>query len=126
MDQRAKCKAQELLQCALCNSLQPPLPCLECQINLCKTCVGDHLADLSINHKVVPFQNRGTVLRYMQCQSHPKKRCEFYCSNCDIPVCNTCLLSNSHKGHTMQESLEVIKAKKELIKKDFEAVVNFP
>lgn len=125
MDQRAKVKAQESLQCDLCNSLQPPLHCMECQINLRKTCVGDHLTDLSIDHKVVPFQNQGTVPRYLQCQSHPKKRCELHCNNCDLPVCNICLLSNSHKGHTLLESLEVLRSKKEVIRKDFEATQNF-
>lgn len=125
MDQEENIRAQEAVQCDLCNSPSPPLYCVECHVNLCKTCVGDHLTDLSIDHKVVLFQNQGMVSRYLQCQSHPKKRCELHCNNCDIPVCNTCLLSNSHKGHTLLESLEVIRSKKEVIKKDFEAIQNF-
>lgn len=125
MDQEENIRAQEAVQCDLCNTPHPPLHCVECQVNVCKTCVGDHLTDLLIDHKVVPFQNRGTVSRYLQCQSHPKKQCELHCNSCDIPVCNTCLLSNSHKGHILLESLEVIRSKKEVIKKDFEAIQNF-
>lgn len=125
MDQEENIRAQEAVQCDLCNTPHPPLHCVECQVNVCKTCVGDHLTDLLIDHKVVPFQNRGTVSRYLQCQSHTKKRCELHCNSCDIPVCNTCLLSNSHKGHILLESLEVIRSKKEVIKKDFEAIQNF-
>lgn len=125
MDQGEKIRAQEAMQCDLCNSPQPPLHCVPCQVNLCKTCVGDHLTDLLLDHKVVPFQNRGTFSRNLQCQNHPKKQCELHCKKCDIPVCNTCLLSNSHKGHTLLESLEVIKSKKEVIRKDYETIQNF-
>eukprot|EP00105_Crassostrea_gigas_P036142 XP_019920290.1 PREDICTED: uncharacterized protein LOC105321943 [Crassostrea gigas] len=114
--------ANSPIHCDLCNAPNPPLHCEECQCNVCLACVGKHLSDLSKDHKVVPYQKQGSIPKYLKCQSHPIERCELHCQRCDLPVCNTCLLSNSHKSHTLTELMEVIRSKKEVIEKDFEEI----
>lgn len=106
------------IKCGICNAPDPQLHCEECQCNVCIACVAKHLSDVSIDHKVVPYQKQGNFPKSVKCQSHPTERCELHCQRCDIPVCNTCLLSNSHKGHTLTELIEVIRSKKEDIEKD--------
>ncbi|XP_052692500.1 uncharacterized protein LOC128170770 [Crassostrea angulata] len=114
--------ANSPIHCDLCNEPNPPLHCEECQCNVCLACVGKHLSDLSKDHKVVPYQKQGSIPKYIKCQSHASERCELHCQRCDLPVCNTCLLSNAHKGHTLTELMEVIRSKKEVIEKDFEEI----
>lgn len=112
--------ANSPIQCDLCNAPNPPLHCEECQCNVCLACVGKHMSDLSKDHKVVPYQKQGSISKYIKCQSHQTERCELHCQRCDLPVCNTCLLSNAHKGHTLTELTNLIRSKKEVIEKDYE------
>lgn len=114
--------ANSPIHCDLCNEPNPPLHCEECQCNVCLACVGKHLSDLSKDHKVVPYQKQGSIPKYIKCQSHASERCELHCQRCDKPVCNTCLLSNSHKSHSLTELMELIRSKKEVIEKDFEEI----
>nr|XP_034321912.1 uncharacterized protein LOC117688206 [Crassostrea gigas] len=113
-------KDAKKLKCVLCNAPDPPLQCEECQCIVCIACVAKHLSDVTIDHKVIPYQKQGTIPKSLKCQSHPIERCELHCQRCDKPVCKTCLLSNSHKNHTLAELTEVIKSKKEVTEKDFE------
>lgn len=122
MEEGTNIDANNPIKCDLCNATDPQLNCEECQCNVCIACVGKHLSDLSIDHRVVPYQMQGTIPKYLKCQSHPTERCELHCQRCDKPVCNTCLLSNSHNGHFLTELMEVIRSKKEVIEKDFEEI----
>lgn len=110
------------VKCDICIAPDPQLHCEECQCNVCIACVAKHLSDVSIDHKVVPYQKQGTIPKSVKCQRHQTERCELHCQGCDLPVCNTCLLSNSHKRHTLTELKEVIRSKKEGIEKDFEEI----
>lgn len=101
--------AKSPIHCDLCNAPNTPLHCEECQCNVCLACVGKHMSDLSKDHKVVPYQKQGSIPKYIKCQSHPSERCELHCQRCDIPVCNTCLLSNSHKGQRKRSLRRILK-----------------
>ncbi|XP_061176618.1 uncharacterized protein LOC133185436 [Saccostrea echinata] len=107
--------AQHVLRCDLCETSVPPMYCDLCHVQLCKACVGEHLSDLSKEHKVVPFKQKGTTPK---CPTHVGKFCELHCEKCDLPVCSLCLSSNFHKGHTLLNLLEIIKTKQEAIEKD--------
>ncbi|XP_061177589.1 uncharacterized protein LOC133186351 [Saccostrea echinata] len=122
MDQRIS--AQDVLRCDLCETPVPPMYCDFCHVKLCKACVGEHLSDLSKEHKVVPFKQKGTTPKYPRCPTHVGKLCELHCEECDLPVCSLCLSSNFHKGHNLLNLLEVNKSKKEAIEKDVEELLN--
>ncbi|XP_062616796.1 tripartite motif-containing protein 2-like [Saccostrea cucullata] len=113
--------AQDVLRCDLCETPVPPMYCDSCHVKLCKACVGEHLSDLSKEHKVVPYKQKGTTPK---CPTHVGKLCEFHCKECDLPVCSLCLTSNFHKGHTLLNLLEIMKTKQKAIQKDLDELSN--
>ncbi|XP_056004213.1 E3 ubiquitin-protein ligase TRIM71-like [Ostrea edulis] len=112
-------RAQIILLCDLCKTAHLQSHCERCDINLCQTCVGKHLSDSSIRHKVVPYKYRKS-LNYSTCPDHTDELCKHYCEKCDIPVCSTCVSSSKHEGHNMSDILEKISAKTESLQKDLD------
>ncbi|XP_056002448.1 uncharacterized protein LOC125661259 [Ostrea edulis] len=110
-------KAQIILLCDLCKTAHLQSHCERCDINLCQTCVGKHLSDSSIRHKVMPYKYRKS-LNYSKCPDHADKLCKNYCEKCDIPVCSTCVSSSNHEGHDISDILEKLSAKTESLQKD--------
>ena len=106
--------AQEIVRCDLCETPVPPMCCDICHINLCKSCVGQHLSDDSRDHKEVPFEER---INYPKCQKHFPKICELHCKHCNIPICVSCVSSGDHDQHKKVDILTILTSKKELIKK---------
>ncbi|XP_062595631.1 uncharacterized protein LOC134256979 [Saccostrea cucullata] len=111
-------RAQVLLLCDLCEKAALQSHCELCQINLCKTCVGEHLSDSLKRHNVVPYKHR--TPNYPKCPEHTQKYCELYCEKCDIPVCSTCISSGKHDGHKLKDILERPGLIKEILKRDLE------
>ncbi|XP_022309161.2 uncharacterized protein LOC111114910 [Crassostrea virginica] len=112
--------AQDIVRCDLCETPVPPMCCDICHINLCIACVGVHLSDRSKEHKVVPFEERGSTINYPKCQKHPPKICELHCKHCNIPICVSCVSSGDHEHHKKIDILTNLTSKKELIKKDLQ------
>ncbi|XP_056015378.1 E3 ubiquitin-protein ligase TRIM71-like [Ostrea edulis] len=112
-------RAQIILLCDLCKKAHLQSHCERCHINLCQTCVGEHLSDSSIRHNVVLYKYRKS-LNYSKCPDHPDKQCKHFCEKCDIPVCSTCISSDKHRGHNISDSLENHGSKTESLQKDLE------
>ncbi|XP_056022956.1 E3 ubiquitin-protein ligase TRIM71-like [Ostrea edulis] len=112
-------RAQIILLCDLCKTAHLQSHCERCDINLCQTCVGKHLSDSSIRHKVVLYKYRKS-LNYSTCPHHADELCKHYCEKCDIPVCSTCVSSSKHEGHDMSDILEKLSTKTESLQKDLD------
>ncbi|XP_061177570.1 E3 ubiquitin-protein ligase TRIM36-like [Saccostrea echinata] len=117
--------AQDVLRCDLCETPIPSMHCDFCHIKLCKACVGEHLSDLSKEHKVVRFKDRGSTLIFPECTIHMKNHCQLFCEDCDCPLCLSCLSSNSHKGHTLKHFLEILKSRQNDIDTDIKELQDF-
>ncbi|XP_056004205.1 tripartite motif-containing protein 2-like [Ostrea edulis] len=112
-------RAQIILLCDLCKTAHLQSHCERCHINLCQTCVGKHLSDSSIRHKVVPYKYRKS-LNYSKCPDHADELCKHYCEKCDISVCSTCVSSSKHEGHDISDILEKLSSKTESLQKDLD------
>ncbi|XP_062584598.1 uncharacterized protein LOC134246286 [Saccostrea cucullata] len=116
--------AQDIIRCDLCETAIVQMYCDFCHVNLCKPCIGEHIADDYNKHQVVPFQQRKSTLIYPKCATHPTKACELQCKECDIPICAICSVSKSHKRHTLSTVLEFYNSKRQNIEKDLEEIEN--
>lgn len=112
--------AQDVVLCHLCETPVPPLYCDICQINLCKTCVGEHILDDSKLHIVVAVKHRQSLLVYSKCPEHTSKLCELHCEQCDIPICVQCVFSKKHKAHDAIDILHFSERKKKALQEDLE------
>lgn len=104
---------QDVLQCDLCENPSPNMYCDVCHLNLCKVCVGEHLSDDSIEHRVVSFRKRGFTFT---CPNHSTKICELHCEACDGPICSLCVSSGEHDQHKKIDILKHLESKKGEIK----------
>ncbi|XP_052680786.1 uncharacterized protein LOC128161528 [Crassostrea angulata] len=117
--------AQDVHRCDLCETTIVHSYCDFCQVNLCKPCIIDHIFDEYEKHKIVPFQKRRSTLIYPKCGTHPHKKCEFLCKDCNnIFVCSSCVTSEQHRNHKLEEIAEVYKTKRQTIEKEADQLEN--
>ena len=111
--------AQDVIRCDNCQTPVPTLHCERCHINLCKKldCVRKHK-----EHSVVPFEERGSTVKYPNCNKHSPQKCELHCKQCDIPICAQCVSLGDHFGHKVMEFTEILRDKTESIKNDLQEI----
>nr|XP_034306629.1 uncharacterized protein LOC117682672 [Crassostrea gigas] len=117
--------AQDVHRCDLCETAIVQNYCDFCHVNLCKSCIGEHISDEYDKHKIVRFKDRRSTLIYPKCVTHPHKYCKYQCKNCNNSfICSSCTASEQHRGHIFVEVLHAYKAKTEVIEKDTEKLQN--
>ena len=114
-----RCSGQDVLRCSVCRTAVTFMFCNTCQIYLCKDCVEKHFETDTV-HNVVPLRQFLYKTNYPKCVDHPIKQCEFYCEQCDIPVCALGLSLGKHKLHKTEDILNTFIRKKELVQKDLQ------
>lgn len=109
---------KDVLRCDLCETAIVQSYCDICYINLCKPCVGEHISNEYDKHKIVPFQQRQSILIYPNCTMHPNKSCELRCVQCNEYICTLCSASDKNKGHDFLVLEKLCKITKNDIKRD--------
>lgn len=112
--------AQDIIRCQLCDTPAPKLYCDLCHVHLCAVCAGKHLLDESKEHKIVSIKNRSSNPTCPKCLTHTSKQCKLRCEKCEIPICDLCVSSKTHRTHDVVELFEFFKSKKEVIQKDLQ------
>lgn len=102
-------RAQDVLQCQLCDNCLSEMYCEDCHKYLCKACLSQHIYDEPKQHKVLPFDKRDSTLSYPKCPKHSIKECGFFCRHCDIPVCDRCIYIQ-HNVHDVVDIFEHFKS----------------
>lgn len=115
------CSGQDVLRCDLCDTPVPKLHCDICNVNLCKSCVGEHVIDETKEHRVVPFKKRGSTIK---CLTHSTKTCELFCRKCDFPICALCVSSFEHEQHNKVEIFKQYEENKAALHRDLEELEN--
>ncbi|XP_062621602.1 uncharacterized protein LOC134283161 [Saccostrea cucullata] len=110
----------------LCNLCPNPVEhhCNLCHVNLCPSCIPQHMADKSRRHEVVEYtsQKRHTVVP-PSCSTHKNNICETYCLDCKIQTCTQCIVG-SHKKHDFTEISTFLQNQKQQILNDTDELEN--
>lgn len=117
-----ECILQDVVRCHYCQTSLPSLHCFVCNINLCKPCVGEHLSDNPLLHRIVKFESR---LPLIKCQKHSSEIVQLYCEQCRKPICLNCASSKYHRGHEFVDLVENIEKKKKELQKDLMEMQNY-
>ncbi|KAK2142571.1 hypothetical protein LSH36_939g00028 [Paralvinella palmiformis] len=79
--------------------------CLTCGVLLCSKCNGSHTNNkLYDNHIEVELFIPDSSNLY--CVDHPKENIQFYCGDCERPICNAC----THTKHATHRSTKFIRS----------------
>lgn len=97
----------EQLSCTSCKSKEKAISrCSDCANFLCSGCDNAHKYMRCFeNHEVVKLEDLQkstadkpmTIHKPLFCNVHTAENLKYYCFNCQIPVCNDCLIAD-HKG----------------------------
>lgn len=108
---------QDLARCHHCETPDPLFHCDVCKMHLCTDCEGKHISDESKAHKLMLFRYRKVII---QCHTHTSEKCEYYCKECNIPICTVCVSSKEHKNHCVVGVSNHLVSKKEALEIDLQ------
>ena len=93
-------------QCNICEAAAAKFNCNTCGDALCATCKVHHLKSKGTrNHKVVSYAEKlnPKYLAALLCPKHQIHGPKFWCSTCDLPICDSCIISPEHEGHKFSD-----------------------
>lgn len=115
--------AQDAARCQICETAVVHMHCHSCEVNLCMACIGNHVTlNPRTEHQVLGLDLHKSSLTFTKCCTHPNQCCQFYCKECDIPVCSKCISSEKHSRHLFLQMCQVFESRKSTIEKDTKAL----
>ncbi|XP_061165668.1 E3 ubiquitin-protein ligase TRIM71-like [Saccostrea echinata] len=116
-------QGQDVIRCELC-----PNPvenhCNLCHVDLCLSCIPNHMGDKSRKHEIVEYASRKKETVFLPtCSSHANNHCEAYCEDCETPICILRLMG-LHKNHAFTHINESLQKEKQHIISDTEELEN--
>ena len=114
---------QSAVTCDTCENLAAHL-CKTCHDKLCTRCKGIHTkSKSSFDHEITQLtfealSQLDDVPSLQQCQSHPGCRINVSCKECQIPVCEKCLIGE-HNGHKLTSTEELFHQKKKKLNEKY-------
>lgn len=118
--------AQDVVRCGLCTDVVQHL-CKSCQVNLCGNCRNKHIDRNKLSkHEIVPFTSQHLKPEYevQKCEDHPKQQKDFYCQDCNVPICSRCLTGN-HKRHGAVDLEEICEITRNSVTEDLKELYHF-
>nr|XP_022302399.1 uncharacterized protein LOC111110270 [Crassostrea virginica] len=112
--------AQDVARCDLCKTAIAQSYCDFCHVNLCKSCIGEHISPDYGKHIIVAIHKKKSTLIYPKCETHQNKTCEYQCKDCNVFVCSHCTASSQHSGHKFLHLEELFTTSKWCIQIDRE------
>ena len=103
-------------QCNICEAAAAKFNCNTCGDALCATCKVHHLKSKGTkHHKVVPYAEKlnPKYLAELLCPKHKTHSPKFWCNTCDIPICDSCIISPEHKGHEFSDITATLSEKRD-------------
>ena len=86
--------------------------CNDCKLELCPKCHSSHLnIPLLKGHTIVPLDSDSNADKAIDelvfCSKHPEKLIEAHCTDCSVPLCFLCKLTehDTHKTETIEVAL---------------------
>lgn len=116
----------EMLACTSCKSTENAISrCNDCASFLCAGCDHAHKYMRCFeNHEVVKLEDlqksaeKVSIHKPLFCSVHTNENLKYYCFNCQIPVCNDCLIADSHKGS--EHHYDIITSAEKCVRHDIE------
>ena len=103
-------------QCNICEAATAKFNCNTCGDALCATCKVHHLkSKASKNHVTVPYAEKlnPKYLTTLLCPKHQTHGPNFWCDMCSVPICNSCITSNEHKGHEYSDITAILSERRD-------------
>ena len=103
-------------QCNICEAAAAKFHCNTCGDALCATCKVHHLKSKgSRNHKVVPYAEKlnPKYLAALLCPKHQTHDPKFWCNTCNLPICDSCIISNEHEAHKFSDITAILSERRD-------------
>jgi hypothetical protein len=97
-------QAEEDALCDLCHVREATVWCVNDSAKFCPECDAlSHINEIHLRHREMTIQEGRAFMEY--CPDHPELHVEYYCQECNVPVCIECKMVGSHArgAHAVHE-----------------------
>ena len=122
--------SQDQIDCDICGCEKEKktfVYCVECEEKMCEQCAAIHRnMKMTKLHQLIP-QGSTPRLEHLlksaqiRCDQHPREEVKLYCTECKVPVCLICFISQ-HKKHDCCDIMDVVNDTKKEIGKEIKTI----